>query len=542
MNKILKYLDLSLPAFFYDNLISFGVLFILFLVALIGLRKILKLVFNKILKFEKLNKYHQKIKALKTFLMFLTKIVLWTGSLTIIGFSCYAIVKDINIYNFLLSQIAKIPANFWYNLLISFGKIIALVIFSKYFIRYANLLLKKGKQKLLEYKNVCKNDESIKLVFNHLNRIVKFGVILTIANISLFLLISNSEILTVSRLILKLFFIINIGLLIVSVFKATVEIIDAISEKYATKKGVGDYYKELHYLVPVFKRTVEYIIYTLTASVTIVQFEALTTLSQYVFSTVQSIGLWFVARLLIAICNLFIDRNYLNEKIEGEILQRNKTIYPIFKTLISVVIYFIIILIILNLFGFNPLPLLAGAGILSMVLGLGAQNIINDILTGFIIIMENNYKVGDIVEINDMPCEIEEISLRTTKVRAEDGKVIILRNGDIKQVVNHSSKFTNAMVNIGIDKDSNLTHVYDVLESLSKELFNQNDDMLEPMENRGVVDFLGPEIIIRTITKCKAGKNLAVKRIIRKAILLRFRQENIKIPFDVRVKVLNKGD
>lgn len=243
-----------------------------------------------------------------------------------------------------------------------------------------------------------------------------------------------------------------------------------------------------------------------------------------------------------AICNLFIDRNYLNEKIEGEILQRNKTIYPIFKTLISVVIYFIIILIILNLFGFNPLPLLAGAGILSMVLGLGAQNIINDILTGFIIIMENNYKVGDIVEINDMPCEIEEISLRTTKVRAEDGKVIILRNGDIKQVVNHSSKFTNAMVNIGIDKDSNLTHVYDVLESLSKELFNQNDDMLEPMENRGVVDFLGPEIIIRTITKCKAGKNLAVKRIIRKAILLRFRQENIKIPFDVRVKVLNKGD
>ena len=541
MSKILNYLNLTLPSFFYDNLISFGVIFILFLIVLIGIRKILKLVFNKILKFEKLKKYHQKIKHLKTFLMFLTKIVLWIGSLAIIGFSGYYIVKDIHIYNLLSTQISKIPANFWYNLLISLVKIIALVIFSKYLIRYANVLLEKGKQKLLEYKNVSKNDESIKVVFTHLNRIVKFGVILTIVNIALVLLISNAQVLLVGRLMLKLFLIINTGLLIVSVFKATVETLDAISEQYATKKGVGDYYKELHYLVPVFKRTVEYIIYTLTASVTIVQFEALTTLSQYVFSLVQSIGLLFVARLMIAICNLFIDRNYLNDKIEVEMLQRNKTIYPILKTILSVVIYFVIVLLILNSFGFNPLPLLAGAGILSMVLGLGAQNIINDILTGFIIIMENNYKVGDIVEINELSCEIEEISLRTTKVRAEDGKIIILRNGEIKQVVNHSHKFTNAMVNIGIDKDSDLSHVFKVLEVLSKELFDQYDDMLEPMENKGVVDLLGPEIIIRTITKCKPGKYLIVKRIIKQAIILRFREEHIKIPFDVRVKVLNKG-
>ena len=541
MNKILKYLNLNLPTFFYENLISFGVIFVLFLIALIGIRKILKLVFNKILKFEKLEKYHQKIKHLKTFLMFLTKIVLWLGCLAIIGFSGYYIVKDIHIYNLLSTQISKIPANFWYNLLISLVKIIALVIFSKYLIRYANVLLEKGKQKLLEYKNVSKNDESIKVVFTHLNRIVKFGVILTIVNIALVLLISNAQVLLVGRLMLKLFLIINTGLLIVSVFKATVETLDAISEQYATKKGVGDYYKELHYLVPVFKRTVEYIIYTLTASATIVQFEALTTLSQYVFSLVQSIGLLFVARLMIAICNLFIDRNYLNDKIEVEMLQRNKTIYPILKTILSVVIYFVIVLLILNSFGFNPLPLLAGAGILSMVLGLGAQNIINDILTGFIIIMENNYKVGDIVEINELSCEIEEISLRTTKVRAEDGKIIILRNGEIKQVVNHSHKFTNAMVNIGIDKDSDLSHVFKVLEVLSKELFDQYDDMLEPMENKGVVDLLGPEIIIRTITKCKPGKYLIVKRIIKQAIILRFREEHIKIPFDVRVKVLNKG-
>jgi len=474
--------------------------------------------------------------------MFLTKIVLWLGSLAIIGFSGFYCYKDINIYSFLLDQIARIPANFWYNLLISLGKIIALIIFSKYFIRYANLLLEKGKQKLLEYKNVTKNDKSIETVFNHLNRIVKFGVILTLINFALFLLTTNAQILSSGKLILKLFLIINSGLLIVSVFKATVETIDAISEKYATKKGVGDYYKELHYLVPVFKRTVEYIIYTLTASVTIVQFEALTTLSLYVFSLVQSIGLLFVARMMIAICNLFIDRNYLNDKIEVEILRRNKTIYPILKTLLSVIIYFVIVLLIMNSFGFNPLPLLAGAGILSMVLGLGAQNIINDLLTGFIIIMENNYKVGDIVEINDLSCEIEEISLRTTKVRAEDGKIIILRNGEIKQVVNHSYKFTNAMVNIGIDKDSDLNHVFEVLDSLSKEMFDQYDDMFEPMENRGVIDFLGPEIIIRTITKCKSGKYLIVKRIIKQAIILRFREENIKIPFEVRVKVLNKGD
>ncbi len=98
------------------------------------------------------------------------------------------------------------------------------------------------------------------------------------------------------------------------------------------------------------------------------------------------------------------------------------------------------------------------------------------------------------------------------------------------------------MVNIGIDKDSDLSHVFKVLEVLSKELFDQYDDMLEPMENKGVVDLLGPEIVIRTITKCKPGKYLIVKRIIKKAIILRFREEHIKIPFEVRVKVLNKGN
>ena len=228
MEKILNYLNLTLPTFFYDNLISLGVIFFLFLIVILSFRKILKLGFNQILKFKKLNKFHQKIKHLKTLLMFLTKIVLWIGCIFIIGFSGFYIYKDINIYTYLLDQISKIPANFWYNLLISLGKIIALVLFSKYVIRYTNALLEKGKQKLLEYKNVSKNDESIKVVFNHLNRIVKFGVILAIVNFSLFLLISNAQILSFGRLILKLFLITNSGLLVVSIFKATVETIDAI--------------------------------------------------------------------------------------------------------------------------------------------------------------------------------------------------------------------------------------------------------------------------------------------------------------------------
>ena len=228
MEKILNYLNLTLPTFFYNNLISFGVIFFLFLIVILSFRKILKLGFNQILKFKKLNKFHQKIKHLKTLLMFLTKIVLWIGCIFIIGFSGFYIYKDINIYTYLLDQISKIPANFWYNLLISLGKIIALVLFSKYVIRYTNALLEKGKQKLLEYKNVSKNDESIKVVFNHLNRIVKFVVILAIVNFSLFLLISNAQILSFGRLILKLFLIINSGLLVVSIFKATVETIDAI--------------------------------------------------------------------------------------------------------------------------------------------------------------------------------------------------------------------------------------------------------------------------------------------------------------------------
>lgn len=531
---------IPLPNFFYENLITFGIFFISWIVVLVIIKKILGIVFSKISRLEKLETYKNKIIYTQKTLFFIIKLLLWLGILIIIGFGAYNIVIGKDIYSLSIDLIDKIPNGFWLDLAINIGKIIALIIFSKYFIKYSNILLEKAKSKILEYQNLTQNNESIEIVFSHLNRTIKYGAILAIINFATLLLIDSSKLLSISSIVLLLFFIINIGLIVVSVFNATIETIDAVAEKFASSKGVGDYYTELHYLVPVFKRTIEYIIYTITASFAISQIEALTTLGEYIFAVVQAIGAIFIARVVIAIFNLFIDRNYLSKKVKQEVLQRNQTIYPILKTVVAIFVYFATVILIMTFFGFNPLPLLAGAGILGMALGFGAQNVINDILSGFIIIMENNYKVGDIVEIDELSCTIEEISLRTTKVRAEDGKIIILRNGDIKQVVNHSYKYSMAMVDIGVDKDSNLEKVYQVLEELSQELAKDNKNILEPMKISGVEDFLGPEIIIRTTTKLKPGKYLETQRLIREAVLLRFRREGIVIPFEAREGMARK--
>lgn len=526
--------DVSLPDFFYENIIVFFTLLFSWILFFIILIKVLRFIFKKVSTVEKIKNYKNNIIYLQKVLLIITKLLLWIGVLAIIGIGIYNIIDGVDIYHYLMTLIAKIPSGFWVDLAINFVKIVVLIIFAKYLLKYSNIYLEKGKDKLLKYKDITKNDESIQIVFGHINRLVKYGVILSLISVATVLLTDNLFLRDNTVLVLTLFITITMGLLVVSIFNATVETLDAISEKYAVKKGVGDYYSELHYLVPVFKRTIEYIVYTIVASIVISQIESLTTLGAYVFAVVKAIGTIFIVRVLVAIFNLFIDRNYLNETIESAKLQRNKTIFPIVKSVVAAIIYFITIVLILNFFGFNPLPLLAGAGILSMVLGFGAQQVINDILSGFLIIMEDNYKVGDIVEVDNLSCVIEEISLRTTKVRAEDGRIIIFRNGNIKSIVNYSYKYANAMVDIGIDKDSDLNKVYKVLNKLAVELKAQNEDILEPMRISGVEDFSGPEIIIRTITKFKPGKYLEGERFIREAILVKFRKKGIKIPFEVR--------
>ena len=225
---------------------------------------------------------------------------------------------------------------------------------------------------------------------------------------------------------------------------------------------------------------------------------------------------------------------YLHDELKAEEKKRNETIYPIFKSVIAAMIYFVAIVMILKSFSFDPIPLLAGAGILGMVIGLGAQQLINDLVSGFFIIFEQSIQKGDYIKCGDAEGVVESIGLRITEVRSDDGELHVLKNGSITDLINYSTEYVNAVVNVGVDHESDLPFVYETLEALGEELNRFNDDVLGSLTVDGVDDFSGPEIVIRTITKVKPGQHRFLKRMIQEKIIERFKEKGIVIPFEKR--------
>jgi small conductance mechanosensitive channel len=171
--------------------------------------------------------------------------------------------------------------------------------------------------------------------------------------------------------------------------------------------------------------------------------------------------------------------------------------------------------LILASLGFNPLPFLAGAGILGLVVGFGAQSLINDVVSGFFMLFENTYLVGDTVEIGSARGVIEGIDFRTTKIRDRDGRLHILRNGDVKIVINASKEYAMAVVPIDVTYDADLATVFSILRDAGARLQAEEPDVLGDTEIEGIVAFGPNAMTIRTMTKVKPGRHDAVAAALR---------------------------
>jgi small conductance mechanosensitive channel len=214
---------------------------------------------------------------------------------------------------------------------------------------------------------------------------------------------------------------------------------------------------------------------------------------------------------------------------------------PLIKSFFKYAIYFIAFILVLRAVGINPAAILAGAGIVGIVVGLGAQPLINDLVSGFFILFENIYLVDDFIETEDARGKVEGIDIRTTRIRDPNGQLHILRNGQLNKVINYSKAFTYAVVEVGVAYDSNLDHVYSALKKAGEELKDKNPDVLEPTVVQGMEDFAESALIIRTTTRVRPGRHLEVSREFRKMIKEAFDREGIEIPFARRVLIFKQG-
>ena len=218
--------------------------------------------------------------------------------------------------------------------------------------------------------------------------------------------------------------------------------------------------------------------------------------------------------------------------------KREDTLIRIFSSFLDVLIWILTVSMILQEIGIAVGPLLAAAGIAGIAFGFGGQYLIRDLITGIFIIMENQYRIGDVVCFDGTCGSVEDISMRMTTLRDLDGVVHHVPHGEIKKVSNLSKYFARINLDIGVSYNSNLEKVIKVINKVGEALAKDpewRDDILKTPQFLRVNDFAESAIIVKIVGETKSLKQWAVTGELRKRLKMAFDKEKIEIPFPQRV-------
>ncbi|MEH7334591.1 mechanosensitive ion channel family protein [Neobacillus drentensis] len=245
------------------------------------------------------------------------------------------------------------------------------------------------------------------------------------------------------------------------------------------------------------------------------------------------IAIIVIANILIrigklAIHNIFKIRN-LSPLSTSE--RREETLSKLLDNILSYVVYFIAFMMILSVLGIDVKALLAGAGIVGLAVGFGAQSLVKDVITGFFIIFEDQFSVGDHVRIGQFEGTVQTIGLRTTKLKSWTGEVHILPNGNIMEVTNFSLNNSIAIIDVGIAYEEDIDKAETVIKDLLIKMPEQYEELVKAPEYLGIQNFGPSEVMIRIIAETLPMKHAAVTRKIRKDIKLELDANGIEIPY-----------
>ncbi|MFV9510315.1 mechanosensitive ion channel family protein [Tepidibacillus sp. LV47] len=260
------------------------------------------------------------------------------------------------------------------------------------------------------------------------------------------------------------------------------------------------------------------------------------------WTVIQILMIIVAAKMLVRLVNAFIDR-WINKSPKALKVneRRAKTLGSLIHNAVKYTIHFFAILMVLEQLGFELGPVLAGAGVLGLAIGFGAQNLVKDVISGFFIIFEDQFGVGDHVTISNFTGVVEEIGLRITKIRSWTGELYIIPNGTIQEVTNYSTHNSVAVVDIGIAYEEDLDHVTKVLENILNEVFKETKEIVKPPEILGVQNFGPSEVVLRIIAETKPMTHYAVARKLRAKIKEGFDKEGIEIPYP-RMVTLHRNE
>lgn len=235
-----------------------------------------------------------------------------------------------------------------------------------------------------------------------------------------------------------------------------------------------------------------------------------------------------------AVRKLVVTDRYTNTEAEKK---REDTLINVFNGAISVLVWVMAGLMVLSEAGLDIGPMLAAAGVAGLAFGFGGQYLIKDLISGFFIIMENQYRVGDVACIGDKCGLVEKVNLRLTVLRDLDGTVHHIPNGEVAKASNLSKGFSRVNINIGISYNSNLEKVIKVVNKVGEDMASDpdwRDFIKEAPKFLRVDDFADSAVVIKILGETEPLKQWDVTGELRKRLKIAFDKEGITIPFPQR--------
>ena len=219
-------------------------------------------------------------------------------------------------------------------------------------------------------------------------------------------------------------------------------------------------------------------------------------------------------------------------------VQRAATMGTLLKSIVSGVVFTVITLMFIAELGYDIAPLIASAGIIGVALGFGSQALVKDFLSGIFMIFEDQYGVGDVVDLGEASGTVEAVSLRVTRLRDVNGTVWYVRNGEILRVGNMSQNWARTVLDVGVTYAEDLAHVQRVLADVAHDLWEDEDFkglIIEPPEVWGVESLGVDGIVVRVTLKTAPMEQWGIARAMRERVKARFEHEGINLAVAQRV-------
>lgn len=273
----------------------------------------------------------------------------------------------------------------------------------------------------------------------------------------------------------------------------------------------------------------------------------LTVLKSWFFTTGLKIVLIVIVTLIvmkvIRVISSRLSVLFLKKEQNEEAKKRAHTLSSVIRNLLSVVILVIALMTILGQLGIEIGPLLAAAGIVGLAIGFAGQSLVKDVINGFFILLWDQIRVGDVVQVAGQGGLVEKINLKMTVLRDLAGSVHFIPNGTIDVVTNMTKDYSHYVFEIGVAYREDVDEVMEVIKEVDEEVRKDPEykkNILEPLEIFGLDKFDDSAIVIKARIKTKPGKQWGVGREFNRRLKKKFDEKDIEIPFPHRTIYLGQ--